>query len=85
VLAVSNLVFAAVPAVFSSDTSVFSTWSSLLGRLLGATLFAAAAIVPSRRIHISKGQLVAVWAAVAAVLGSSRWLLDGSSRGFRAA
>jgi signal transduction histidine kinase len=69
VLAVSNLVFAAVPAVFSTDTSVFSTWSSLLGRLLGATLFAAAAIVPSRRIHISKGQLVAVWAAVAAVLG----------------
>ena len=69
VMAVSNLVFAAVPAVFSSDTSVFSTWSSLLGRLLGATLFAGAAIVPSRRLHLSNGQLAAVWAAVAAMLG----------------
>jgi signal transduction histidine kinase len=69
VLAVSNLLFAAVPAVISTDTSVFSTWSSLLGRLLGATLFAAAAIVPSRRLHLSNGQRAVVWAAVAAVLG----------------
>jgi hypothetical protein len=37
VLAASNLLFAALPAVIGSDTSVFSTWSSLLGRLLGAT------------------------------------------------
>jgi signal transduction histidine kinase len=69
VMAVSNLLFAAFPAVIASDTSVFSTWSSLLGRLLGATLFAAAAIVPSRRVRISRGRLVAVWAAVAAMLG----------------
>jgi signal transduction histidine kinase len=69
VMAFSNLVFAAVPAVFSSDTSVFSTWSSLVGRLLGATLFAAAAIAPSRRLRLSKGQLAAVWAVVTAGLG----------------
>jgi signal transduction histidine kinase len=69
VLAASNLLFAALPAVIGSDTSVFATWSSLLGRLLGATLFAAAALVPSRRIHLSDGQLAALWAAIAAMLG----------------
>ena len=69
VMAVSNLVFAALPAVFASDTSVFSTWSSLLGRLLGATLFAVAAIVPSRRLRVFNRRLAAVAAGVAAMLG----------------
>jgi signal transduction histidine kinase len=77
-LAVSNLVFAVIPAVISSDTSVFSTWSSLIGRLLGATLFAAAAILPSPRTHLSNRQLAAVWGIVAAVLaiiaGTVGWL-----------
>jgi signal transduction histidine kinase len=69
-LATSNLLFAAVPAVVGSDTSVFSTWSALLGRLLGAALFAAAAVVPSRRLRLSRRQLLAVWVGVGAVLGA---------------
>jgi signal transduction histidine kinase len=68
VMAVSNLLFAALPAVVGSDTSVFSTWSALLGRLLGAMLFAAAAVVASRRVRVSRGRLIAVWASVGAVL-----------------
>jgi signal transduction histidine kinase len=68
VMAVSNLLFAALPAVVGSDTSVFSTWSASLGRLLGATLLAAAALVPSRRVRLSSGTVLAVWAGVGALL-----------------
>jgi signal transduction histidine kinase len=68
VMAVSNLLFAALPAVVGGDTSVFSTWSALSGRLVGAALFALAAVVPSRRVRTSRGRLIAVWAGVAAVL-----------------
>jgi signal transduction histidine kinase len=68
VMAVSNLLFAALPAIVGRDTSVFSTWSALSGRLVGAALFAAAAVVPSRRVRMSRGRLVAVWAGVGAVL-----------------
>ena len=70
VMAVANLLFAALPAVVGSDTSIFSTWSTLLGRLLGALLFAAAAVIPSRRARVSRGRLVVVWAAAGAVLGA---------------
>ena len=50
-LAVSNLCFAAIPAVVASDTSVFSTWSAAFGRLIGAGLLAIAALVPLRRLR----------------------------------
>src|SRR5688572_17422216 len=45
-LAVSNLCFAAIPAVVASDTSVFPTWSAAFGRMLGAGILAFAALTP---------------------------------------
>ena len=70
VMAMSNLLFAAVPAVFGTDTSVFSTWSALLGRLLGAALFAAAAVAPSRRLRVPRRRLLAGWVCVGVALGA---------------
>lgn len=49
-LFVANLCFAALPSIFGSDTSEFSTWSGLLGRLVGGALFAVAAFAPQRRV-----------------------------------
>ena len=49
-LSLSNMCFAAIPAVVANDTSVFPTWSAAFGRLLGAGLLAGAALVPWRRL-----------------------------------
>lgn len=49
-LSLANLFFAVVPAIVGDDPSLFSTWSALLGRLVGATLFAAAAFAPARPV-----------------------------------
>jgi signal transduction histidine kinase len=70
VMSMSNLWFAALPAVFASDTSVFSTWSALTGRLAGATLFAVAALVPSRPVLLSQTISIALCLGLAALLGS---------------
>jgi signal transduction histidine kinase len=70
VISMCNLWFAAVPAVFASDTSVFSTWSALTGRLVGATLFAVAALVPSRRVRLSRTTSIVLCLGLAALLGS---------------
>jgi signal transduction histidine kinase len=75
-LFVANLCFATLPAVFGGDTSVFSTWSALLGRLVGAALFAAAALVPHRRLArrarttlVVAMTVTAALAAIAVVVG----------------
>jgi signal transduction histidine kinase len=68
-LSLSTLLFAAVPAVFADATSVFSTWSALVGRLVGAVLLAAAALVPDRRVRPSQRRLVRAVLANLAVLG----------------
>lgn len=49
VLAVSNLLFAVVPAAFGEGGSRFSTWAGVGGHLLGSAGFAAASLVPARR------------------------------------
>ena len=69
-MALSNLLFAAVPAVFGSDTSRFSTWSALSGRLLGAILFAVAALVPVVRVRAWRRRALAGAVAVAVVLAA---------------
>jgi signal transduction histidine kinase len=70
VMSMSNLWFAALPAVLASDTSVFSTWSALTGRLVGASLFAVAALVPSRPVRLSQTILITLGLGLAALLGS---------------
>ena len=49
-LAFSNLFFAVIPAISSSGSDRFGTWARLVGQLLGAVLFAAAAVAPQRRV-----------------------------------
>jgi signal transduction histidine kinase len=51
VLACSNLLFAAVPSVLTTGSDQFSTWARLFGQLLGALVFAAAAMLPTRRLR----------------------------------
>ena len=60
-LSLSNMCFAAIPAVVGGDTSVFPTWSAAFGRLLGAGLLAAAALAPPRRL-LAHSRLPAVLA-----------------------
>jgi signal transduction histidine kinase len=51
VLALSNLVFSAIPAAtFRNARSPFSTWAPLIGRLAGAILLGIAAHLPPRQL-----------------------------------
>ena len=60
VLSMVNLMFAAAPAAFGEDTSDFSTWSALAGRVLGAAMLAAAALAPRRDLaHPSTAAITA--------------------------
>jgi len=63
VLSLVNLLFAALPAVLASDTTVFSTWAAHTGRLLGALLLAMAALAP---VHVVRRRSRLPWLAGAA-------------------
>jgi signal transduction histidine kinase len=51
VLAATNLLFAAIPAVMWAKPHAFSTWTTLVGGALGAALLAAAALAPGKRLR----------------------------------
>ncbi len=69
--ALSNLFFAALPAMFFDVGSVkFSTWAALSGRLLGAVALAVGAFAPARRVHLSRrATAVALVAPIGALAG----------------
>jgi hypothetical protein len=79
-LASSNLVFAALPAVLNDGPDRFGTWSRLFGQLVGTTILAVAAVAPRRRVRLTRAEGVAAAlllplvltgvAAVVAYLGS---------------
>ena len=79
-LAFSNLLFAAIPAIAGSGTDRFGTWARLSGQLLGALIFAAASVAPRRRLRLSRTTrsplrsrspvVLATVAIVVALLGS---------------
>ena len=50
VLALTNFLFAAIPAAIWSEPHPFSTWTTLASAALAAGLLAAAAFVPDRRL-----------------------------------
>src|SRR5437899_3012649 len=50
VLALSTLLFRAIPATFVSSRSDFVSWAPVAARAFGAALLAATAVVPARRI-----------------------------------
>jgi signal transduction histidine kinase len=67
VLATTNLLFAAIPAVIWANPHAFSTWTTLMGGAFGAALLAAAAVVPGRRLRTYAR--VTRTASVAAIVG----------------
>ena len=72
VFAISNLFFAAVPAmVFDVGSAKFSTWAALSGGLLGAAALAAGAFVPARRLHLSRRLTAAVLLSPVALLAAT--------------
>jgi signal transduction histidine kinase len=70
--ALANLFFAAIPAmVVDAGSSKFSTWTALSGRSLGAMAFAAAAFVPSTRVHLSRRTTALVLSAPMIVMAAT--------------
>jgi signal transduction histidine kinase len=55
-LGISNLVFAALPAIFWDDNGAFSVWGATAGRLGGSLLLASAALVSPRRLRLTARQ-----------------------------
>jgi signal transduction histidine kinase len=55
-LAGSNLFFAVLPAVLGGSTDDIGTWARLLGQLLGSVVFAAASVMPRRRVRLTHVQ-----------------------------
>jgi signal transduction histidine kinase len=49
--AASNLLFSALPAIVETRPGAFATWAPVGGQLLGAVLFAAAALAPDRPLR----------------------------------
>jgi hypothetical protein len=67
VLALSNLFFAALPAVLGG-TDTLGTWARLFAQLLGSALFAAAAFAPMRRIRLSGIQTIVAMVSLPAIM-----------------
>jgi signal transduction histidine kinase len=60
-LALSNLAFAAVPAVFALQSNRASVWGALFTGALAALLICMAALLPRRRIAVGRPLLVGVF------------------------
>jgi signal transduction histidine kinase len=68
-LSLTNLLFAAVPAVIWAEPHSFSTWTTLVAGAFGAALLAAAALAPERRLRNFTGAVqFAVFAGVAVIV-----------------
>ncbi len=69
VLALSNLLFGALPSLEAPEPSELAAWAFLLGSMLGALLFALAAFVPRRQLPkpvlVLAGGAAAITAALA--------------------
>jgi len=75
VLSLTNLLFAAVPAAFSSRPNAFSTWTTIAGSFIAALLLAVAAVVPNRKLRdVTRSTYWAVGSAVGSLLLSA-WVV----------
>lgn len=68
VLAISNLAFRAVPAVAGERQDSVFAWITVFGRLFGASLIAAGAFAPSRRLSGGRRTITACAAGAAALV-----------------
>jgi signal transduction histidine kinase len=66
-LALTNLVFSLIPTL-AGGANEFASWGGLAGRLVGASLFALAALAPERRLPDAARSLVRTGALVVAGL-----------------
>lgn len=66
-LALSNLAFAALPAVFDLQSSRVSVWSTLFTALLAAFLICVAALLPRRRITVGPSWPLVIYGSTLAV------------------
>jgi len=69
VFAIANLLFSAIPAIADSEPGSFATWAPATGRLLGAALLAASAVVPDRVLRHPTREASRLLAVIAIVLG----------------
>src|SRR5215210_5254934 len=78
-LAASQILFAMLPATFSATSQVWP-WAASTGRLVGALLFAVAAVVPRNAVQRPRGLVVALsgGGAIVLVLIGGAFLLEGS-------
>jgi signal transduction histidine kinase len=88
-LAGTNLFFSVIPAVAEENPQGFGTWAPAAGRLLGAIGFAAAALLPERRLAQPRRSLALgiVWtgAALGLVAALAALFGDDLPRGVEAA
>src|SRR3954447_4326760 len=68
-LAFTNLLFASIPLAASSGIHRFSTWAPVVGRVLGAFLFAMAAFAPRHQVRKPREALLSVLLGCATGLG----------------
>lgn len=77
VLALSNLLFGALPGLRAAVPSELAAWGSLVGSMLGALLFALAAFVPRRQVPKPVLVLAGGAAAMTAALALSIVIAGG--------
>ena len=68
VLGFTNLLFGVLPAATGDAFSAWATWAPIGGRMVGAMGFAAAALVPDKRLRRPREVLVPVVAMIAGLL-----------------
>jgi signal transduction histidine kinase len=69
VLAATNLFFAALPAAVPHEfPQTFSTWSAVVGGVVGSALLAVAAFVPERPVRHPRGSALVVFLTLGALL-----------------
>jgi signal transduction histidine kinase len=67
-LALTNLLFGAVPAVIGGGPTHFATWAGVTSRLLGTLGFAGAAFATPRKIRLEGSRRIAVASSLPATL-----------------
>jgi len=80
-LAASNLFFSAIPAAAAARPGAIATWAPVGGQLLGAVLFAAAALAPDRPLrHPARDarRVLGGCALALAGMGAIVWLAGGA-------
>jgi signal transduction histidine kinase len=70
VFAVTNLLFSAIPAISDSEPGSFATWAPAGGRLLGAALLAASAVVINQVLRHPMRDARRLLAAILVALGA---------------